>query len=209
MSKKKKQWLTKLAEYCEFESVRGGVNITKIYKPCYSKNTKYQKVKNNFCKVLDKGGLDSCKRIAGELHATVFGGEKVQDSTLYIYTLAARTDLYGKPMSNIPGEKGTCSYVWCKKNPDTGRLYYLSDEEEAIKQRLIKEYFSTADEKTAMVKSMIDAGELASDEAWEYYDKIMNLTGNYIAFLQKFKELTGVQLVRGTVFEENMVSFEE
>ena len=60
-----------------------------------------------------------------------------------------------------------------------------------------------------MVKSMIDAGELASDEAWEYYDKIMNLTGNYIAFLHKFKELTGVQLVRGTVFEENMVSFEE
>jgi hypothetical protein len=108
-----------------------------------------------------------------------------------------RNELYGKPMSGIPGTEGTCFYVWCKKLPD-GRLAYLSDEEQEIKTKLLKKYFSTADEKTAMVQTMVENGEISKEEAWQYYSKIINLPANYSNFMFDFKKQTGIQLVRGT-----------
>ena len=63
-SKKKKSWLKKLEEYCEFKPLDGGVEITKIHKYFYTKNKNYQIVKDNFCSVWDESGLDTCKHVA-------------------------------------------------------------------------------------------------------------------------------------------------
>ena len=68
-------------------------------------------------------------------------------------------------MSNQRGLKGVSTYIWCKKNEE-GRLVFLSEEEEEIKKLLLKKYFGTADEKTAIVKDMVDKEEIKPEEAW-------------------------------------------
>ena len=145
----------------------------------------------------DPSGLDSCSRIADEICSVHTEEEVGKPTTVYDKTRAVRNELYGKPMSGVPGTDGTCSYVWAKKLPN-GRLSYLSEEEEEIKKQLMKKYFSTTDEKTVMVQSMIESGELTKEEAWQYYSKMLNLSRDYSNFMFDFKAQTGIQLVRGT-----------
>ena len=196
-SKRKAALIAKLQGYCEYEAVRGGVKITKVLNPFYSKDKKYQIIKEDVKKMWDASGLDSCTRIADQICTAHTEEEVGKPTTVYDKTRAVRNELYGKPMSGVPGTDGTCSYVWCKKLPN-GRLAPLSDEEQEVKTKLLKKYFSTADEKTAMVQTMIDNGELSKEEAWQYYSKVINLQANYSSFMFDFKAQTGIQLVRGT-----------
>ena len=55
---------------------------------------------------------------------------------------------------------------------------------------------------------MIRNGELTEAEAWKYYSKLVNLPGNYQAFMSAFKTRTGITLIRGTVIEDG-ICFEE
>lgn len=196
-SKRKATLITKLQPYCEYEAFRGGVKIIKVFNPFYVKDKKYQIIKEDVKKMWDASGLDSCSRIADEICNIRSEEEIGKPTTVYDKTRAVRNELYGKPMSGVPGTDGTCSYVWCKKLPN-GRLAHLSEEEQEIKTKLLKKYFSTADEKTAMVQTMIENGELSKEEAWQYYSKIINLPANYSNFMHDFKTQTGIQLVRGT-----------
>lgn len=196
-SKRKAALIAKLQGYCDYETVRGGVKITKVFNPFYIKDKKYQIIKEDVKKMWDPSGLDSCTRIADEICSVHTEEEVGRSVTVYNKTRAVRNELYGKPMSGVPGTDGTCSYVWCKKLPN-GRLAHLSEEEQEIKAKLLKKYFSTADEKTAMVQTMIDNGELSKEEAWQYYSKVINLPANYSNFMFDFKAQTGIQLVRGT-----------
>lgn len=199
-SKNKSQHLLKLKEYCEYQSLRGGVKITKVYKPYYTKDKKYQTIKEDVRKLWDASGLDSCSRIAGEICDTHPEEEIGKPGTVYNKTLAARNELYGKPMSGVPGTDGSCVYIWCKKLPN-GHLAYLTDEEQKIKEALLKKYFSTTDEKTVIVQTMVENGEISKEEAWQYYSKIINLPANYSCFMFDFKKQTGIQLVHGTLRE--------
>ena len=196
-NKRKAHYISLLKGYCNCETIRGGVKILTVDKPYYVKNSKYQIIKEDVKKMWDPSGLDSCTRIADQI-CTVHTEEEIgKPGTVYNKTRAVRNELYGKPMSGVPGTDGTCSYVWCKKLPN-GRLAHLSEEEQEIKTKLLKKYFSTADEKTAMVQTMIENGELNKEEAWQYYSKIINLPANYSSFMFDFKAQTGIQLVRGT-----------
>ena len=197
LSKRKPYYMAILKQHCDCEPIRGGVIINKVYKPFYVKDPKYQIIKEDVKKMWDPSGLDSCTRIADQI-CTVHTEEEVgKPTTVYDKTRAVRNELYGKPMSGVPGTDGTCTYVWCKKLPN-GRLAHLSEEEQEIKTNLLKKYFSTADEKTAMVQTMIENGELNKEEAWQYYSKLINLPANYSNFMFDFKKQTGIQLVRGT-----------
>ena len=198
MSKKKKQWLEILKEYCDFEPCYGGVTITAIYKATYVKNKNLQIVKEEFCEVWNKSGLDSCSRVSEEIYEKRYEDFTVKESTIYAQTRQVRDEFYGKPCSGIHGSKGECNYVWCKKNAETGMLEFLSEEEEEIKKRLMDQYFSSTDEKTIIVQNMVGSGELTEKEAWKYYSQLVNLPGNYQAFMAAFKKRTGITLVRGT-----------
>ena len=68
ITKKKQQWLKILQEYCEFTPIYGGVIITKIYKPFYTKNMNLKIVQEEFNEVWDKSNLDSCKRVSEEIY---------------------------------------------------------------------------------------------------------------------------------------------
>lgn len=208
MRTKKKELLKKLEEYCEFTPVYGGIMITKIYKPCYVKNLDLEIVREEFCEAWDKSGLDSCSRVSEEIYEKRYSDFKNELGTIYNKTRQVRDEFYGKPCSNLHGSRGICNYVLCKKNKNTGRLEFLSEEEENIKKELMKEYFSTAEEKTIIVQTMIRNGELTEAEAWKYYSKLVNLPGNYQAFMSAFKTRTGITLIRGTVIEDG-ICFEE
>ena len=203
IEKKKKHWLEILKEYCEFEPIYGGVYITKIHKPYYVKNKNFQIVKEEFDEVWDKSGLDSCKRVSEEIFIKRQDDLTVQESTVYVQTRQVRNEYYGKPMCGS-GPKGRCSYVWCKKNPQTNRLEYLSEEEEKIKKELLEFYFADADEKTVLVNEMVQRKEISEAEAWGYYSQIMNISFNYKNFMGEFKRRTGITLIRGTVLEQEL-----
>ena len=208
MQKKKKDLLKKLEDYCEFEPCYGGIIVTKIYKPCYSANPDLAIVREEFNEVWDKSGLDSCSRVSEEIYEKRYEDLKNKQTTIYNKTIQVRNEFYGKPMCGI-GSKGVCKYIWCKKNKDTGRLEYLSEEEEKIKKELMISYFATTDEKTIMVQEMINRNELTEEEAWSYYSKITNLSHNYMAFMAEFKRITGITLIRGTEIEDMLVFKEQ
>lgn len=203
ITKKKQQWLKVLQEYCEFTPVYGGVIITKIYKPFYTKNMNLKIVQEEFNEVWDKSNLDSCKRVSEEIYEKRQKDFTVAESTIYHQTRQTRDEFYGKPMLG-QGSKGTCYYVWCKKNKN-GKLEYLSEEEEQIKKKLMEQYFSTADEKTIMVQQMIENNEITEQEAWGYYSELLKLPHNYRAFMTAFKKETGINLIKGTVLENQII----
>ena len=196
-AKRKPQYITILRQYCDCEPIRGGVRIDKVYKPFYVKDPKYQLIKEDVKKMWDSSGLDTCSRIADEICNIHTEEEVGKPITVYHKTRAVRNELYGRPMSGVPGTDGTCSYVWAKKLPN-GHLAYLTNEEQEIKTALLKKYFSTTDEKTIIVQTMVENGEISKEEAWQYYSKIINLPANYSSFMFEFKKQTGIQLVRGT-----------
>lgn len=200
ITKKKKQWLKKLEDYCEFTPVYGGVEITKIYKSTYVKNKNYQIVKDNFDATWDESGLDSCSRVADSIYAEHENEFTVTPTTVYDHTRQVRNEFYGSPMTGEKGEKGVCSYVWCKRNKD-GRLVALSEEEELIKKELMKKYYATTDEKTAIIQSMIESKEITVDEAWSVYSAMISAKTSYSGFMNEYKSLTGIQLIRGTLIE--------
>lgn len=103
-----------------------------------------------------------------------------------------RSELYGDPTEKeSKGEKGTCSYVWCKKNKQ-GKLVYLTDDEERIKKELLQKWFGSNDEKTIIVQEMVENGELDTKDAWDCYSKLISLLHSYSGFMSEFKDMTGV-----------------
>lgn len=209
ISKKKKYWLGKLTEYCEFEPIRGGINIKKIFKETYIKNKNYQIVKDNFEEEWDNSGLDSCSRVSKAIYEKHQEELTSTESTVYSHARQVRNELYGKPMSKLGGSQGYCEFVWCKRDASSNRMTVLSPEEESLKSALLKKYFSTTDEKTVMVQNMIENNELSLEEAWDYYSEIINLPHSYALFLDEFQALTGIRLVRGTrLYQSETFTFE-
>lgn len=45
---------------------------------------------------------------------------------------------------------------------------------------------------------MIENGELDTKDAWDCYSKLISLPHSYSGFMSEFKDMTGVQLVKGT-----------
>ena len=88
------------------------------------------------------------------------------------------------------GSRGTSTKIWCKKD-ESGKPIFLSPEEEEIKNKLLKKWFATADEKTVLVSEMVRSGEITSAEAWQYYSDIMHLPNSYAGFVKDFKMETG------------------
>lgn len=202
----KKRWLKRLSEYCKYCSTRGGVNISEIQFEYYVKNKNYQLVKDNFSTYWKDRQLNTAVNVGTQITIDNFEKVTVLPETMIRYVTQERKVRYGKPFG-APGKKGFCEYVWCTKDEE-GQPIYLTDEQEKIKKQLLQEYFGGADEKTAMVRALIQEGELTEEEAWQYYDRIANITGSFQDFIFAFKQKTGYQLIRGTVIQD-MIWFSE
>lgn len=208
LSHKKKNFLKKLSDYCEFQNCRGGITITKIIQSFYVKNQNYKIVEDNYDKYWSSSGLDTCAHVGGKIYADYYDKITVQESTTIKHTAQVRNAKFNKPFSEEPGPCGKCTYLLCKKN-EQGQLVWLSAEEETIKQQLFTKYFGSAEEKTILVNMMVENGEITTEEAWDKYSSLMKLPKNYSNFMYEFKQLTGVQLIKGTLVERIESAFEE
>lgn len=201
ITKKKAIYLAKLVEYCDFKPVYGGIEVKTIYKSFYCKNKNYQIVDDNFDTTWDPSGLDTCSNVAAQIYSAHKEELTVKETTTYAHVRQARNERYGKPMVGT-GRKGTCEYVWCKK--ENGKPVFLTPEEEALKRKLLSQCFAGADEKAVMIQNMIKSGEITKEEAWQYYSDIMDLPNNYEGFLREFLQATGIQLIKGTLIHDEL-----
>lgn len=139
----------------------------------------------------------------------------IGESTTYNYVLKARNELYGVPFVSI-GELGSCAYLWCRKEIDEehNTVIYteFTDEEQAIKKKLMKKYFSTDVEKEVMVAEMVKNKEISKAEAYDVLCEMKNLTGfGFLAFKKELEDILGCHIAKATLLDRNSdkIEFEE
>lgn len=201
----KKKKLEELKNFAHFHQEKGKVYITDIIIPEYDKKigkTK-QLVMEKVDDVWSPNGLDTCSRVGVKIRNMLAeSGIERSESTIINYTREGRNELYGKPFNEEGGTKGSCIYIWCKRDTQTGEYILLNEEEKQIKQELQVKYFGDATEKQIIVQGMIEAGEITEKEAWGKLKELTNMTsGHFLSFLQELQSKLGCQVVRGTLVE--------
>lgn len=192
----RKKKMEELKKYAIFEDMRGKVNILKVLKPIYSKGSEdYKLIKEKTIEQWNETGLDTCKLVSSKIKSKYSNQLKVSDNTLYNYTSQSKRELWGKPFSS-GGEIGYCIYELCKKI--NNKCISFTEEEKAIKQKLLKKYFGSADEKVFFIKDMIENEEIAKEECWETLEEMINLDKNYMAFKRELERQIGHTVVRAT-----------
>lgn len=202
-SKMKKEKLEQLKAYADFELVgdkQKKIKILRVYEDQYHKkgSAAYETIRNKLDETWSSDGLDSCRRVCYQIMQTQNLG--VMESTAYNYTLKSRNDLYGKPFRE-GGRLGNCRYVWCKQQED-GKLRFLTENEEKVKERIIKKYFGDASEKQIIVEAMVQAGEIGKEQAWDVLREMTNMKGNnFMGFLRELQKELGCRVIRGTLVQ--------
>lgn len=200
-SKQKK--LGELSKFAEYHlDLKGKVIIDKVINPDYSKADNKLRVEERFVPTWSESGLDSCKRVAEVIFIDL--SESYEDfnlklSSVYNYVIIARNKLFGRPFIS-EGELGSCEYVWCKKTKEG--YSFLTEEEQAIKEKLLKKYYGNTTEKQLIVKKMVDDGELKETEAFDYLNTITGMTtDSYKMFLSELNAEIGGYVVKGTLIK--------
>lgn len=193
----KKRKLQELKGYADFEKLRGKVNITKIFKSVYTKGSEsYNFVKRKTFEQWSNTGLDTCRLVADKIKKRYETELNIKETTLYTYTSESKRELWGKAYSSTGGEKGFCIYELCKQV--NNRCIEFSEEEQAIKQKLLNKYFGKADEKIIYIRDMIENGEITEEESWQELKEIINLDNSYLSFKIELESLIGCKVVRAT-----------
>ena len=187
----KKNKLEELKLFARFEEMKGKVDIKEIFEPVYDKQQKktLKRVVDKIDKVWSEDGLDSCSRVGYEICELLEQEGLVRKpDTIVAYTRQGRNELYGKPFLE-EGKLGKCVYIWCKRDAETGEYSFLTEEEQAIKQKLQTKYFGDATEKQVLVKGMVESGEISKEDAWGVLEEMTNMGNhNFMAFLREIQK---------------------
>ena len=202
--KKKKEKLQELANFCDFEEIYGGVNIFEIYEYNYSKlgSLSKQTIVNNLPAVWNQNGLDTCKRVGEEIRLK--NNLPIASGTAGKYAGEGRRKWFGNPYNDVQGQLGRCNYVLCKAEGDgvNTRFIRFTQEEEKIKQDLIKKYFGSVAEKTVIVKAMVEMGEIRKQEAWDVLEEMTSLNKeSYMSFLMELQSVLKCKVKKATQVE--------
>lgn len=208
----KQEKLEELKLYAEFEEVYGGVNIISLVEGApldYTKASRknYDLIKASFDEEWSPTGIDTCSNVAYKIYDKHKNELTIADNTAYNYVLKVRDELYGKPFVSL-GSLGSCIYLWCRKeyDKDNDLVIYteLSDEEQEIKKKLMKKYFSTDVEKEIMVAEMVRMGEITKAEAYDALCEMKNLNNaGFIAFKKELEKEIGCEIVKATLLDKN------
>ena len=198
-SKRKSKILPRLADYCDYEAVRGGATISNIKLSTYVKNKNFQIVYDNYRDCWSEDGLDTCTHVGNQLYNEHYNEFTIEPSTVIKHVGQAKIIDFGKAKNNVEGrgKLGVSDYILCKRGED-GKPLRLTEEEDKQVKEILHKWFGSAEEKTAIVQSMVKDKTLSSKEAWEYYSKIMDLPYIYAGFLQDVKRTLKITLIRGT-----------
>lgn len=202
--------LKDLEFYADFDIVRGGVDIKKLKQKDteYVKNgsTAYKLVYNSVNKEWDKSGLDTCSNVSDKIYKKYKDELGIAESTTYKYTCVSRTELYGVPFSETGGKIGDCFYLWCKKEvTEDGKPVYtmFTPEEQEIKKKLMKKYFSTDVEKEILVAEMVEMGEISKEQAYDMLCEMKNLNrAGFNAFRTELEVAIGCPIAKATMKRE-------
>ena len=176
------------------------IKIKNVFIERFDKDvvSSYNKIKVKLDDCWNESGLDTCSRVAKEMERSL----DLAPSTIYKYVTKSRTELYGKPFFSM-GEKGSCVYLWCKKQGEGAEAVYtmLTPEEEKIKQSIIQKYYGDLTEKNIIVQGMVAAGEIGKEEAWDLLTKLTDLDNGdkFFCFISELQSVLQATLVRGTL----------
>ena len=189
-------YLNRLKNYCNFEELPSGkINITAIYTSTFTSASNKQVIKDNFCKEWNNNGLDTARNVAEKIMDN--NELNISDNTAYAYTLQARNELYSKPFCGR-GERGCCEYVWCVELPE-GQYRELTEAEQREKNKLLTKYFGDATEKQLLVKAMVQAGEITSEEAFDVLNEMTGMNDvNFFSFLRELSKTIGCKVKKVT-----------
>lgn len=160
--KKKKKYLNYLKEYCEFEDVRGGVNITAITYELNKKGNAHRFAEQEMRSKWGSG-LNSCSYVGRDIWFDHSEELNCEISTMVYHVRQVREERYGSPSKQTAGTEGECFYVKCAISK--GRIYPLREEAELEEdKRLKREAFDNA-EAEADIYELLITGDLSKEEA--------------------------------------------
>ena len=99
-------------------------------------------------------------------------------------------------------------YSWGKRiqEGDKFKLVPLTEEEEEIKDKLVKKYFGNTTDKQIFIQGMVDNGEITKEQAWEALEELTNMKEKFKAFKADFELAINNPIGRGTyLIEEKSV----
>ena len=198
--------LNQLKEYAEFTTEKGKINITKIIHPEYVKksmNKNYTIVKDNFDNTWNPNGIDTSKRVADEMYSKKEElNLTLTSNSTYVYVNEAKRELYGIP-KKCCGSRGSCHYILAKKSTDNGYPVELTEEENEIKNELIKKYFFDGKENAIIIiQSMIEKGEIEERDAWNEFKNLTNPGFTYNTFIAELEQKLNCKIIRATKIEK-------
>lgn len=198
--------LNQLKEYAEFTTEKGKIYITKILHPEYVKksmNKNYTIVKDNFDNTWNPKGIDTSKRVADEMFSKKDQlNLTLSPSSTYIYVNEAKRELYGIP-KKMRGTHGMCHYILAKKGENGDYPVELNEEENKIKNDLIKKYFFDGKENAiVIIQQMIETGEIDEKDAWNEFKNLTNPGFTYSNFIAELEQKLNCKIIRATKIEK-------
>ena len=200
--------LEELKNYACFEEIYGGVNITAIIKEVYNKkDNKIREIYEQGFEEL-KQPIDTVSHINNQIYEKYYGKLPTLSSAAsgYHYAIEVRNANYGVPFKGN-GSKGCCYYLWCKMEERDGKQFYIqfTEEEDKIKQDLLKKHFGTNEEKDLLIAEMVSNGEISKEDAYDIMMEYRNLNGKgFMGFLKELEKQIGAKVVKATKFEETL-----
>lgn len=204
--KKPGEHLKKLRGYCEFEQVRGGAIINKIYTDTYYGDLEKDIVKDYINEIQEKKNrLSSVAGMTRKFKKKTKYQEIEFDTLKYQLTNAALTT-FGKTNTIYTinrGAYGCRYYVWAIKLDDYNNYRYFTFEEKKMFEALITEYYAGIGPEEIIQLSLLEEelkeGEITSDEFFKLRERAgLNFFDQCIT---KFKEKTGLIVARAQLHE--------
>ena len=182
------------------------VFVKKVYEPKKNKkgSESYQIIKANLEKYWSQNGkgLDTCKRVAGEMSRDNLVSS-ITIGTTENYTNRSKREKYGINYVS-QGTVGTSVYSWGKyvQDGDDVKLVPLTQEEIEIKNKLVKKYFGNTTDKHVFVQGMVENGQITKEQAWEVLEELTNMKEKFKAFKADFEVAINSPVGRGTYLIE-------
>lgn len=194
-SNKRERHLKELEAYCNFEDLgRKGIRILDVKWPIFLGKAKTI-VENDFMEAW-QDNPNSLKNAAHYIYIKNEPVLTVKEQTVYQYTCNVKREWFGIP-KKCRGVKGHCNWVYAVVDKENGKFRYLTEEEQEIKNKMIKEFFCDTItprqlEEVKGLQESLKLGEITSEEYIKLSEETMHTTAaDWAEFDAKFMTAIG------------------
>ena len=194
-SNKRERHLKELEAYCNFEDLgRKGIRILDVKWPIFLGKAKTI-VENDFMEAW-QDNPNSLKNAAHYIYKKNEPILTVKEQTVYQYTCNVKREWFGIP-KKCRGVKGHCNWVYAVVDKENGKFRYLTEEEQEIKNKMIKEFFCDTItpkqlEEVKGLQESLKLGEITSEEYIQLSEETMHTTAaDWAEFDAKFMTAIG------------------